>query len=120
MCILNLHLLSVHSCNLLTLSLALSLPLKQVWETGVFSPLESPRALTGSELPSFSRSPLPYITEVWLKSLCIAAMEQLYHSVFFYLDWRLAADPPPATRTIHLPGKPHLNGSFAEREASLH
>ena len=33
----------------------------QVWETGVSSPLESPRALT-DDLPSFSLSPLPYIT----------------------------------------------------------
>lgn len=37
---------------------------EQVWETGVTSPLESPRALAGN-LPFFSRSPLPYITEVW-------------------------------------------------------
>lgn len=35
----------------------------QVWETGVMSPLESPRAIT-DDLPSFSLSPLPYITEV--------------------------------------------------------
>ena len=35
----------------------------QVWSTGIISPLESPRALT-DDLPSFSRSPLAYITEV--------------------------------------------------------
>lgn len=40
----------------------------QVWETGVASPLESPRAIT-DDLPSFSLSPLPYITEVFVASI---------------------------------------------------
>ncbi|CAI8022795.1 Conserved oligomeric Golgi complex subunit 7 [Geodia barretti] len=38
-------------------------PKLKVWETGVVSPLESPRALT-DDLPSFTLSPLPYITEI--------------------------------------------------------
>ena len=44
--------------------------LAQVWETGVTSPLESPRALT-DDLPSFSLSPLPYITEVRCRTITV-------------------------------------------------
>ena len=38
-------------------------PRLKIWETGIATPLESPRAIT-DDLPSFSLSPLPYITEV--------------------------------------------------------
>ncbi len=38
-------------------------PTPQVWRSEGGAPLESPRALT-DDLPSFSLSPLPYITEV--------------------------------------------------------
>lgn len=49
----------------------------EVWERGASSPLESPQALM-DDLPSFSLSPLTYITEV--RAIAIAAAVHIYHS----------------------------------------
>ena len=42
-----------------------------MWEKDVASPVDSPRALT-DDLPTFSRSPLPYITEVRISILFLS------------------------------------------------
>ena len=53
----------------------------QIWETGVVSPLESPRALT-DDLPSFSLSPLPYITEVRRATECTLCHVHVYIYIY--------------------------------------
>ena len=62
----------------------------QVWERGVVSPVDSPRALT-NDLPTFSRSPLPYITEVCLSflSLSLLSILSILLSIFLYSVSRL-------------------------------
>lgn len=49
------------------MAVTIIIAMKQVWKTGLSSPLESPRALS-DDLPQFSLSPLSYITEVHLPS----------------------------------------------------
>ena len=73
----------------------------EVWERGASSPLESPQALM-DDLPSFSLSPLTYITEV--RAIAIAAAVRIYHSDdpdHLNLDWRSFTDTSRATGAIH-------------------
>ena len=88
----------------------------QVWETGVTTPLESPRAIT-DDLPSFSLSPLPYITEVvhFVDTSCcgtIFSLPSLPPPPLLppCLDWGLPPHPPTAVRAIHLTGQPSTGG----------
>ena len=72
-----------------------------MWERGASSPLESPQALM-DDLPSFSLSPLTYITEV--RAIAIAAAVRIYHSDdpdHLNLDWRSFTDTSRATGAIH-------------------
>lgn len=75
----------------------------QIWETGVVSPLESPRGLT-DDLPSFSLSPLPYITEVTTSILCSDLLT--CEDMFLCVDWRLSLDSTSAVGAIYISGDP--------------
>lgn len=74
-------------------------PHMKIWAEGVTSPLESPRPIV-DDLPSFSLSPLPYITEV---GDYLLTLPQQLEPLSSQDNPRLMA----ALKVGYLPGQPH-------------